>query len=71
MTTFEIVKEYLEKNGYDGLYNGDCGCNLDDFMPCEGFSSECSAGYYQDCQQCDEKDCPIKKAGDRCIGVKG
>lgn len=39
MTVREIVKEYLEKNGYDGLYNEDedgCGCELDDFMHCSG-----------------------------------
>ena len=33
----EIIKDYLRKNGYDGLCDGDeCGCWLDDFWPCEG-----------------------------------
>lgn len=29
----EIIN-YLVKNGFDGLYNNDCGCGLDDLMPC-------------------------------------
>lgn len=34
MTVQEIVAEYLKNNGYDGLCNEDCGCGLEDFMPC-------------------------------------
>jgi hypothetical protein len=47
MTCKEIVKEYLTKNGYDGLYKPDapCGCELADFMPCEGEVLDCQAGY--------------------------
>ena len=34
-TVREIVREYLVANGYDGLCNDECGCDLDDFMPCD------------------------------------
>ena len=33
----EIVRRYLIKHGYDGLYseNGQCGCGLDELMDCD------------------------------------
>ena len=34
MNVKEIVKQYLQANEHDGLCNEDCGCGLDDFMPC-------------------------------------
>ena len=48
-TVEEIVKEYLEENGFDGLYNSnaDCACKLDDLYPCGGICTECTAGYLQ------------------------
>ncbi len=46
----EIVKEYLEKNGLDGLYSeGECACEKDDLFPCcDGFP-ECQAGVKSPC----------------------
>lgn len=44
MTVKEIVIEYLKKNGYDGLYNDDCGCALDDLIPCCDNIETCMAG---------------------------
>jgi hypothetical protein len=35
MTIKDIVKEWLDKHGYDGLYTIECGCFLDDLMPCD------------------------------------
>ena len=35
MNVMEIVKEYLQKNNYDGLAGDDCGCELEDLMPCD------------------------------------
>lgn len=35
ITVKEIVLEYLRKHGQDGLCNDNCGCSLEDFMPCE------------------------------------
>jgi hypothetical protein len=45
MDVKEIVKEYLEKNSFDGLCTEDCGCRNDDLMPCgEGFI-QCVPGH--------------------------
>ena len=42
MNCLEIVKEYLKKNGFDGLHNEDtdCTCEVFDLMPahCEDIS---------------------------------
>jgi len=42
----DIVIEWLQTNGYDGLYNGDieCACLIDDIMPCDGPGVWCSPG---------------------------
>ncbi len=36
-TVREIVRKYLMANGHDGLCNPalECGCDIDDLMPCE------------------------------------
>ena len=40
----EMLKKYLADHGYDGLYNGNCGCGINDFAPCdEGPFPECAA----------------------------
>ena len=42
----EILKEWLEENGYDGLTDEDeCGCSTDDLVPCQSFSGHCVAAY--------------------------
>lgn len=55
----EIVIAYLKQNGYDGLYNDDCGCTLDDFMPCGEVGPDCSAGYRMkcNCEDCKKHGC--------------
>jgi hypothetical protein len=46
----EIIKDYLERNGFDGLYTpGECGCCLDDLIPCDEDPSRCLPGYKKDC----------------------
>ena len=55
MTVKEIVKEYLEKNGYDGLCSENCGCGLYNLMPCEMFASDstvigCKPAYKRKCK---------------------
>lgn len=42
----DIVKTWLKKHGFDGLYCDECGCELDDLMPCfsDGALS-CHPGY--------------------------
>ncbi len=51
MTIAEIVKDYLKREGYDGLYqSGECACLADDLMPCcEDSIADCEAGYKVDC----------------------
>jgi len=41
MTVKKIVENYLRKNGYDGLYAEECGCCLDDLMPCGECCDNC------------------------------
>jgi len=47
MTVKEIVEEWLKEHGYDGLCNPDaeCGCALDDLIPCEGACDLCQPAY--------------------------
>jgi hypothetical protein len=47
MTVKEIVKEYLEEKGFDGLVNTDieCGCDKDTLFPCESTCENCSPAY--------------------------
>jgi len=47
----DMVREYLIKNGYDGLCAEDreCGCKLNDLMPCGGdYTMTCEAGWKRD-----------------------
>lgn len=42
----EIIKEYLNNNGYDGLFcPGECACKKDDLMPCDEYMMDCEPGY--------------------------
>jgi len=45
MTVHEIVKEYLETNGFDGLCNDECGCSKNDLFPCDDACLGCIAAY--------------------------
>ena len=51
-TVKEIVADWLKQHGYDGLFNPDCGCVLDDLMPCADRFSDCEAGYRVACSEC-------------------
>jgi hypothetical protein len=71
----DMVKIYLEANGYDGLYqSGECACKLDDLMPCGGPDmTECSAGVLTSCEECkDAESCEWKADGEAgwCIGLR-
>lgn len=48
-TVRDIVRNYLESGGYDGLYSDDgCGCSTGDFVPCSCCDIElCQVGYRQ------------------------
>lgn len=43
----DIIKNWLRENGYDGLCHPEyeCGCGLDDFMPCCEDLGECEPAY--------------------------
>ncbi len=43
MTVREIVIEKLKAMGADGLCDGNCGCKLNDFMPCNEVQPTCEA----------------------------
>lgn len=47
MELFDILRNWLEENGYDGLCLPDeeCGCSLENFMPCGEPSPRCEAGH--------------------------
>lgn len=67
MTTREIIKEYLEKNKYDGLCNDECDCCLEDLMSCNYSSHNCTAGYFVEnnlCVDCDVEFCISPTKGD-------
>lgn len=72
MTVKEIVIKYLKEKGFDGLYTEDCGCSIDDLMPCDGFGciGECEAGVKKDCVKCGGKECTEGCDNDFCIGPK-
>ena len=48
-TVHDIVKEYLEDNGFEGLRNDDCGCYVNNLAPNYCVFSSCT---------------PVKKHGD-------
>lgn len=56
MKVKEIIKKYLIENGYDGLYGDDCGCDLDDLIPCDNDCSMCEPGYKHKCPEGHEFD---------------
>ncbi len=49
VTVKSIVRDYLKRNKYDGLYNGgDCGCGVDDLAPCGVCMDGCEPAYLTD-----------------------
>ena len=47
ITIVDLLRDSLQQNGYDGLYNpGLCGCENDDLVPCDDhLCSDCLPGY--------------------------
>jgi hypothetical protein len=61
MTVKELVVEALRKNGFDGLCNPDqeCGCPLDDLMPCDAVNErDCVGGFKIPCPHDSQGDTP-------------
>lgn len=61
-TVRQIVVEWLKEHGYDGLYNYECGCSIDNLMLCNEVDVRvCQAGYRVFCVKCwrlNTSDCP-------------
>jgi len=51
MNVKDIVKKYLEDNGYDGLYADYCGCEIDDLFPCCEDFGDCEPGIKVACNK--------------------
>jgi hypothetical protein len=52
ITVKDIVEEWLRSKGYTGLYGEECGCEIDDLMPCAGWDNGfdmCHPGYKHGC----------------------
>jgi len=60
----EIVAAYLREHGYDGLYFDECGCRVDDLMPCGECCSRCLPGYLVRCDEMLDGLCIGPKEGD-------
>ena len=47
MNVKQIVLQYLKENGYDGLASddGECGCDLENLMPCGFQDTFCEAAH--------------------------
>lgn len=46
MDCLQIVRKYLDENGFDGLYSeNECACQLSDLVACANDFSECKPGY--------------------------
>ena len=45
MNVKKIVAKYLMENGFEGLCADECGCLLDDLIPCDDYMGHCEPGY--------------------------
>jgi hypothetical protein len=57
VTVANIIAWWLREHHYDGLCSEDCGCGLDDLMPCGGSggtSDQCMPAYAWSCSSCTE-----------------
>ena len=74
MNLREIVTLWLEASDYDGLAGDNCGCELDDLMPCDEPNIECQPGYKRKCpgeDKCpDSEECPAPNTGIVCMSTK-
>ena len=73
MTVADIVKEYLERNGFDGLCNPylKCGCGIEDPYCCNCDDIiDCQPAYKHNCDKVETKNgyvdgkCPLDNCGE-------
>ena len=57
MKCSEIIREYLVKNGLDGLVNVECecACEIDDLFTCGEWFADCEPGHKEPCD-CEHND---------------
>jgi hypothetical protein len=55
MKAKQIIKDFLDKNGYDGLCGDDCGCGKDDLAPCDNLALDCEPAYKVVCGGCGQE----------------
>ena len=56
LTAHEIVVQWLDANGFDGLASDECACDIADLAPCGNIGPDCQAGYKASCpggEECD------------------
>ncbi|MEN6426075.1 MAG: hypothetical protein ABFE13_11970 [Phycisphaerales bacterium] len=51
-----IVATWLRDNGYDGLAGEECGCGVEDLMPCCDTYAECEPAYHWQREGCARAD---------------
>lgn len=58
MELMDVVKDWLVDHQYEGLFHGDteCGCSIDDFMPCGEPGIHCQPGVKAPCD-CEDEEC--------------
>ncbi len=72
LTVLEIIKDYLKKNGYDGLCGEECGCGIDDLAPCGQADNlfDCIPAYKQDTKTCTNTECENYDEVEECDAVE-
>ena len=60
----DILKKWLSEKGFDGLCNpeAECGCGLEDLIPCGEACDDCEPAKFKSCQDCKSEpnaDCTI------------
>ncbi len=70
MDVRQIVSNWLEVNGYDGLFQpGECACKNDDLYPCGEMTLDCQPGYLKPAGNCSVHEWHIgSKDGDDACG---
>jgi hypothetical protein len=59
-----IIREYLVWHRYDGLAGNDCGCEIDDLMPCDNPSPcDCVPGHRHECREDECRECETSCGG--------
>lgn len=67
MTVKDILREWLQCHGYDGLFNpdGECGCELSDLCPCGDSCDNCEPGYKRKPHADEDPDCEFYISAER------